>query len=149
MAIDGIRRLAVIPLVAILAASVSLVASPSVIPLKAAAVSCFVTPVSAPVRVTGPAVKATGEDRCDTSVYNLQVRVQIYARDCGTCHAYLFANGGLVNCFNCSINKRSVQSFCSGTRSYYAAVDGYFSVDGGTYIYIGPPRLSWVATISC
>ena len=143
-----LERVIRLGVMASLLASVSFVASPTIVSQPAAAATCSVTSSGTPFKVTGPAVKATGTARCDTSIYNLQVRVRIYAKDCATCSWYLFADSGFKNCFNCAVHTRSHQAFCSGTRQYFSHTDGYRSFDGQTYIFLNGVS-SAATTISC
>ena len=143
---DGRARTIAIVLSALLGSSAVLV---SQVPQAALAVTCSVTtPVSAPARISGPAVKATGRTQCTTSVYNLQTRVRIYAKDCGACSWYQVASTGFVNCYGCQFNTRSAQTFCSGTKQYFSHVDGYFTTDGIGYLEI-PGSSSTATWIAC
>lgn len=143
-----VQRVIVVGVTSCSLATASILASPSVVPQPAAAISCSSAAPAAPVRVSGPAVKATGKVTCNQSVYNLQVRIRIYAKDCGTCPWYLFANSGFLNCYGCGTVQRSHQTFCSGTRQYFAHVDGYFSVNGTSYIFISG-KSSPATSIAC
>ena len=148
MVVSSIRRFTTIALIAGLFASFAVTTNAVVNPQPTLAVSCSVDAPGAPYKVSGPAVAARGTARCTDSVYQLQVRIRIYARDCGTCAQYLFRNSGYLSGPNTAYNSRTTSGVCSGTRQYFVHVDGQWTMDGRSWLFI-PGKSSWWTTISC
>ena len=147
---DQVSRLLIAASLAGLLAPAVLIASPAVVEQSAvAANSCSIQTPSAPVRMSGPAVKATGKAVCTSGgVYNLQVRVQIFAKDICCPGEWKVSDSGLLNCFGCASATRSTQTLCSGTLKYLTQVSGYYALRSGFYIQM-PAKASVWTTISC
>lgn len=139
-------------LVAVLALAVSLsglaafVVTPS--PVAAHHDACWVNEVNAPYKSNG-LIRASGDVLCSVEMSQIDVDIEIYAQDCGTCTWNRWHYAGSY-CWNCKYDSVNTSKTCPAgtTRSYYTRVRGtYLLYYGSGY------RTAWkhsgVRTISC